>query len=172
MNLVYLGLGSNIKDKRKNLESALDELEKVFSISSVSSLYESKPWGYIKQDNFYNAVVLLKVDIEPLKLFSILKGIESKFGRKKEIKWGPRVLDIDLLLYNNEVIDMPNLKIPHPFISERAFVLLPLLELSPGLINPQNKISFHEDLVRLKGNQEIKKIASFNKESFVWHEDI
>lgn len=172
MKKVYVGFGSNLNDKKKNLELALKELSKVIKVNKVSSLYESEPWGYKKQDNFYNAVIELETDLEPLKLLALLKGIEVKIGRKRTKRWRPRVVDLDILLYGSEIVDLPRLKIPHTRLRNRIFVLLPLLELASELVDPINQKKFSDYLDDLNSESKPLKIASFNYKSFCWDEII
>lgn len=172
MNGIYVSLGSNLGERRRYLELALAEIKKVADIEKVSSLYESEPWGYERQGNFYNAVIELEVDLEPFKLLSFLKGIEIKLGRKKSKKWGPRVIDLDILLYGIMVLNLPKLKIPHPELKNRAFVLIPLLELNPELTHPLENKKLSEYLLNLESFQRVLKIASFNYTKGVWDETV
>lgn len=169
---VFIALGSNLGDRKANLEKALRELSRIGNIRNVSSLYESEPLGYKDQDDFYNAVVEMDVELGPLKLLSVLKGIESSMGRKQTFKWGPRIIDLDILLYGDLVIDLPRLKIPHPEIKNRLFVLLPLLELDPEISCPKDGDKFSELRRQLMGSQRIKKVGNFSKERWCWDEVI
>ncbi len=171
---VYIGLGANVGERKKNMELALQELRRIVKITKVSSLYESAPWGYPHQEKFLNAVVEIETGEEPLKLLSLLKGIESRIGRKKTFKWGPRVIDLDILLYDSRIVDSPKLKIPHPEIKNRAFVLIPLLELNKTILYPENEKQLKNivDINSLMENQSIRKIAKFNIQSWRWDETI
>jgi len=170
---IYIGLGSNLGDKRKNLEKVLVKFKKIVKTEKVSSLYESEPWGYKQQDDFYNVVVEANTNLTPQELLYELKEIESKFGcREKSVRWGPRVIDMDILLYGREIVDLPELKIPHPEIKNRVFVLLPLLELNPELTDPVSGKKFSEIISFIKNDVAVKKIASFNEEKWRWDENI
>jgi 2-amino-4-hydroxy-6-hydroxymethyldihydropteridine diphosphokinase len=171
---VYIGLGSNSGNRKENMELALQELKKLGKITAVSSLYESPPWGYSEQENFFNAVVEIETDEEPLKLLSLLKGIEAKMGRKKTFRWGPRVIDLDILFYNSKAMDSPKLKIPHPEVENRAFVLLPLMELNSSLLHPENNSSIQEiwNKMSSQDKEKVKKIAIFNYQIWRWDETV
>jgi 2-amino-4-hydroxy-6-hydroxymethyldihydropteridine diphosphokinase len=135
----WLGLGANLQQPERQLKLALENLGKAKDISvlEVSSFYRSKPWGDEQQDDFINAVTLIETSLEPLALLHLLQSIENDMGRYRDgRRWGPRVIDIDLLLYGQQSIQSPELKVPHPHMHERAFVLQPLLELDPGLEIP------------------------------------
>ena len=170
----YIGLGANVGERKKNMELALQELRRVVKITGVSSLYESDPWGYPHQKKFLNAVVEIETSEEPLKLLSLLKGIESRIGRKKTFKWGPRVIDLDILLYDSRIVDSPKLKIPHPEIKNRAFVLIPLLELNETIVYPKNEKQLKDivDISSLMEKQNVRKIAKFNIQTWEWDETV
>ncbi|GGZ87663.1 2-amino-4-hydroxy-6-hydroxymethyldihydropteridine diphosphokinase [Ignatzschineria indica] len=137
MNIVYLSLGSNLNDPLLQVKTAIKEIPNSAEITllAISSLYETPPIGP-KQPNFINAVVKIGTSLSPLQLLEAMQEIEKKHQRERTIHWGPRTLDIDLLLYNDQKIDIERLTIPHPFMHERAFVLLPLLEIEPTLETP------------------------------------
>ena len=142
MTNVYLSLGSNVGHKEQNVKKAISAMRAVKSIKvlKTSHLYKTKSWGYEKQQDFINAAIKIKADLSPNKLFAILKCIEAKLGRRpQEIKWGPRVIDIDILLYGSKILNNPRLKIPHPHMQERLFVLQPLAEIAPRLVHPKLK---------------------------------
>lgn len=135
---VYLSLGSNMGDKRENLLEAIKrvgELENTEVVKS-STILETEPFGYIEQDNFLNACLEVKTLLTPQELLSSILKIELDMGRVREIKWGPRVIDIDILFYDNEIIQEDNLAVPHPWICEREFVLEPLSEIAPNYVHP------------------------------------
>lgn len=130
----WLGLGSNLQDPLTQLPLALKKLSALDSIKILraSSLYRTPPWGDELQDNFINAVVQIETDLAPLPLLHVLQLIEDAMGRQRtDRRWGPRVIDIDLLLYDEQVLKTTELELPHPRMHERAFVLLPLSELEP-----------------------------------------
>lgn len=134
-----MGLGSNIGDRLNNLKAALKLLKEKVETLRISSVYETEPVGMKDQPWFYNAVVEIKTNLEPSELLKLCKEVEKKLGRGKTAKWGPRKIDIDLLLYNNKTIVAENLAIPHPEIQKRVFVLLPLIEIVPDLVLPDGK---------------------------------
>ena len=136
-NNVYIGLGSNIGDKMKNLINAINYLKinKNIIINKTSSIYVTDPKYFIKQNNFHNMVLSLSTDLEPLDLLDYTQSIEKKMGRKKSSKKNrPRIIDIDILAYNSIELNLNNLVIPHPSISERKFILVPFNEISPNFL--------------------------------------
>ncbi len=139
MSLAFLGLGTNLGDKVQNLNDSVHALSvEVGNVLSLSSFYTSSPWGFESENEFLNAVVLVETDLSPLELLGTTRQIEIMLGRtvKSESGYADRLIDIDILLYDNLIIDQPALKIPHPLIKERKFVLLPLLEVKPELVDP------------------------------------
>lgn len=138
---VYLSLGSNIGNKRKNLLEAIrkiGELENTEVVKS-STILETEPFGYLEQDNFLNACLEVKTLMTAQEFLKEILQIELDMGRVREIKWGPRIIDIDILFYNKEIIEEDNLAVPHPWICEREFVLDPLSEIAPNYIHPLEK---------------------------------
>lgn len=127
----YLALGSNIGNRMEHLLEALGRIEKIPGIDIIkkSRIYETEPVGYLEQEFFLNMVIMINTDKKPLALLGELQQIEVAMKRVKEIHWGPRTIDIDILLYGEMVIDLPQLIVPHPRMKERAFVLIPLKEL-------------------------------------------
>ena len=142
--IIYLGLGSNLGDREANLETVLQELPPDVEIIFYSSLYETKPWGFRDQPDFLNQVVQAETELSPRELLVYLKKIEKKIGRKPSFTYGPRMVDIDILLYGNMIITETNLTIPHYRITERAFVLTPLAEIAPELSLPDSTITISE----------------------------
>lgn len=130
-NSAFIALGSNIEDRYTYLKKAVLELDSFEEIKVVntSSIYETDPVGYEDQDKFLNMVIKVNTSLGPFELLDTCLDIEQKLGRKREIKWGPRTIDLDILLYNNENIETENLTVPHPRIRERAFVMIPLMEI-------------------------------------------
>lgn len=154
---VYLSLGSNIGIKESNLSRALKLLPDLVTVSEVSSIYESEPVGLKDQPWFINAVCAAYTDLSPSELLAYLKNIEGQMGRIMNFKGGPRVVDIDILFYGDQVIDTPDLTIPHPRIAERAFVLHPLSELNPLLFHPVESRTVAEMLSALDRPERVKK---------------
>ncbi|MGG4000527.1 2-amino-4-hydroxy-6-hydroxymethyldihydropteridine diphosphokinase [Anoxybacillus kestanbolensis] len=137
-NTSYIALGSNIGDRFEYLCKAVIALRDHTHISvlATSSIYETDPVGYVEQACFLNMVVKIATSLSPFALLAATMDIEKKFGRKREVHWGPRTLDLDILLYNHENIETEQLIIPHPRMFERAFVLIPLFEIDESLIIP------------------------------------
>lgn len=133
MAKIYLALGSNQGNRLANLQQAVKELAPKVIIIRLSRIYETPPWGYTDQAAFLNQVLEASTELPPLELLGYLKQIESSLGRQPSFKYGPRTIDLDILFYENQVINLPELTIPHPHLQERAFVLVPLVELVPGL---------------------------------------
>ncbi|KJS22321.1 MAG: 2-amino-4-hydroxy-6-hydroxymethyldihydropteridine pyrophosphokinase [Clostridiaceae bacterium BRH_c20a] len=135
MAKAYLGLGSNLGDKKTNVTTALEMLYKnpLIEVLKISSFYETEPIGFKEQDWFLNVVVKVETLVEPYKLLSFCQAIEDHLQRKRLIRWGPRTMDVDVLLYENFSSEDPILTIPHPRMTERAFVLVPLEEIEPDL---------------------------------------
>lgn len=137
-HVIYLGLGSNLGERARNLENALMKIAELACIEKKSAIYETEPWGFIEQPNFLNQAVKAKTQLLPLELLSALKSIERTMGRTKSVKNGPRLIDVDILFYDNLVMKTDQLTIPHPFLTQRAFVLVPLNEIAPNYIHPVN----------------------------------
>jgi 2-amino-4-hydroxy-6-hydroxymethyldihydropteridine diphosphokinase len=135
---VYIGLGANLGNKTENIKNAVNMLENIegLSITRASSLYLTEPWGDKNQEKFINQVVEAETELAPLDLLYRMQDIEIKLGRQRSVKWGPRVIDIDLLLYGKEKINMKELQVPHPYLRERLFVLIPLQEICPEMKFP------------------------------------
>ena len=138
MSLAYVGIGSNLQDPVAQVKQAFAELGRLprTRLLGSSSLYRSAPLGYADQPDFVNAVASLETSLKPVELLSQLQTIERNQGRKRSFKNAPRSLDLDLLLFDGMSLDLPHLKIPHPRMHERAFVLKPLLEIAPGIAIP------------------------------------
>ncbi|MFD2597471.1 2-amino-4-hydroxy-6-hydroxymethyldihydropteridine diphosphokinase [Sphingobacterium corticis] len=138
MNSVYILLGANLGDPHRQLENAVAEIEKqVGKIVKRSSIYESEAWGVRDQPTFLNQVLVVETAHKPLECLHICQDIEQRLGRVRERKWGARVIDIDLLYFNDEVMQSDELTIPHPYIQERNFTLIPLNEISPNYVHPK-----------------------------------
>lgn len=132
MNDVYLSIGTNIGDRKRNLQEAVKMLTEVEDIQviRVSSIYETAPVGYVDQDAFLNIAVYVQTDKTPDEMLASCQQIENDLGRVRVIRWGPRIIDLDILLYNNENIESEHLNVPHARMYERAFVLVPLMEIA------------------------------------------
>lgn len=136
--MVYIGIGSNIGNRRRFIETAIKKIdtESGCEVEKISSLYETKPFGNTEQENFINLVILVKTFFEPVSLFNFLKQIESEMGRRNSTRWGPREIDLDILFYNDLIYNDTKLIIPHIGIAERDFVLIPMCEIAPDFIHP------------------------------------
>lgn len=132
---IGLGLGSNIGDGPANIATALRLLEESGAIefAAVSSIYKTAPWGYLAQPPFANACALARTRLDPAALLAVVKKVEADMGRKETIRWGPRLIDIDILFYGDAPISTPDLVLPHKELFNRAFVLVPLAEIAPRL---------------------------------------
>jgi 2-amino-4-hydroxy-6-hydroxymethyldihydropteridine diphosphokinase len=137
MAVVYLGIGSNLGDKRANCLRAVEALRcKGISVSKESALYETEPWGLKDQPMFINMAVEAETTLLPMALLDVLKDVEKEMGRLDSDRWGPRVIDLDILLYDDLVLSTEELIIPHLHLHEREFALGPLAEIAPGVIHP------------------------------------
>ena len=133
---IYLGLGGNLGDPPATFQKALKLISEFAQFTKVSKLYKSKPYGFADQPDFYNAAAQLASDLSPLDLLAHLQEVEKQLGKKVVRENGPRVIDLDLLVYGEDVIDLPELTLPHPGILGRDFVLKPLTDLNPMLTHP------------------------------------
>ena len=136
MSRVFLGLGTNLGDRRQNLSRAIAALSARVRLLRQSSVYETKAWGFTDQADFLNQVIEIETDLTPLRLLNFIKKTETALGRVQNFRWGPRLIDIDILFFDNLVRSTQKLQIPHPRISERAFVLVPMAELEPDFVHP------------------------------------
>jgi len=156
----YLSLGSNVGDRAANLREALERLHSAGKVGAVSSLYETEPIEFTEQPWFLNCVVELETDLGPAQLLAGILEIEEQMGRHREKKKGPRTIDLDILFYGDEIVDGPELTIPHPAMQERRFVLEPLAEIAPGVTHPTSKKTVRELLESLSAGQVVKKITA------------
>ncbi|MCA1029172.1 2-amino-4-hydroxy-6-hydroxymethyldihydropteridine diphosphokinase [Cytobacillus kochii] len=147
-NIAFIGLGSNMPDRDVNLYEAISELAKSEDIEIVnySSIYETDPVGFEDQAQFLNMVIQVSTTLSSSQLLKALLRVEQDLGRKRVIRWGPRNIDLDILLYNQENIETETLIVPHPRMHERAFVLIPLLEIQPTICLPDEEQPLHEKL--------------------------
>jgi 2-amino-4-hydroxy-6-hydroxymethyldihydropteridine diphosphokinase len=143
-HLVYLGLGTNLGDRPANLAAARAGLAPDVSILKASPIYESPPWGYLNQPAFLNQVLLVETLLTPVDLLAYLKDLEVRLGRLPSVRYGPRQIDIDILFYDQLILEIAGLSIPHPQLAVRAFVLAPLADLAPDLVHPVLKVTIRE----------------------------
>lgn len=162
MNTAYLILGSNVGDRRKNLDSAAQLIEELAgNIKKRSKIYVTAAWGNTNQPDFLNQALLIETPLEAMKLLKTLLTIEQRLGRvRNTLKWAERTIDIDILFYNNDIIDIADLKIPHPFMQERKFVLIPLSEIAASYVHPKLKKSILQLLSECSDNLETAKLDS------------
>ena len=135
---VYLGLGSNIGNRQNNLEKALELLSQRLRVGKVSTIYDTEPIGNINQPRFLNLACQVYTRLAPMELLTLAKGVENKLGRIPGKSNAPRPIDIDILFYDDRVIETPELVVPHPRLTQRAFVLVPLAEIAPDVVHPVN----------------------------------
>lgn len=156
---IYLLLGSNLGDKLANLINASKQIAEIASIEKSSSVYETAAWGKTDQPSFYNVILKICTNLEPEYLLSKLLSIEENLGRVREEKWGARIIDLDILYYQDRVINTEFLKVPHPGIKDRKFTLIPLVEIASELIHPTFKKTNLELLEELNDNSSVIKLA-------------
>jgi 2-amino-4-hydroxy-6-hydroxymethyldihydropteridine diphosphokinase len=161
-HIAYIGIGSNIGNKVRHCEKAVAEILKAnrHKLLAQSSLFKTQPIGYTSQDWFVNGVIKIETELEPLDLLRKLKAIESRMGPAKTVRWGPRMIDLDILFYDEEEITTEEVQIPHPSLHERQFVLIPLAEIDRDLIHPVLKKTVRELLEALKEDQGVEKIEN------------
>ena len=159
-NIAYIGIGSNMGSPLANCQEALTRLEDHAGISVIgqSSFYETEPIGILEQNWFINAAAQVSTGLEPVSLLEALLEIEIAMGRIRTEKWGPRIIDLDLLLYEDEVIQTPRLEIPHPEMNGRRFVLAPLNELAPDQVHPLAGKTIQQLLSELPEDNQVVKI--------------
>ncbi|MFK4996603.1 2-amino-4-hydroxy-6-hydroxymethyldihydropteridine diphosphokinase [Bacillus sp. N9] len=165
-NIAYLSLGSNIGDRKNCLKLAIRELAKRTDvrIDKLSSIYETEPVGYVDQANFLNMVIKISTSLSALQLLQLCLQIEEELGRVREFRWGPRIIDLDILLYNKEDIMMEALQIPHPRMTERAFVLIPLLEIDRDLTLPNTVTPLLHVLNEIRDKEGVRLWKEINGE--------
>jgi 2-amino-4-hydroxy-6-hydroxymethyldihydropteridine diphosphokinase len=161
--LAYVGLGANLGEPARTLEAAIDRLGEIGTVERRSRLYRSAPWGVRDQPDFVNAAARLETQLQPSELLVALKSLEREFGRTEGPRYGPRILDLDLLTYDDLCCDDGNLTLPHPQLFERAFVLVPLAEIDPA---------FEPALAALPGEEraEVVPLAEWKGPSVLWDE--
>jgi len=165
MNTAYIGLGSNIEPRKQYLDDAIEKLSERdgINLGKISSVYETAPVGYTNQDHFLNMVIEIKTTLGNLELLEVCQQIERQLGREKTFKDGPRTIDLDILFYNHENRELETLRLPHPRMQERAFVLVPLCEIAPDLVMP-NSGKLVEDLLHALPEKDLEDVVKWNEE--------
>jgi 2-amino-4-hydroxy-6-hydroxymethyldihydropteridine diphosphokinase len=160
MNKAYLLTGGNVGDRYLYMQQARTNIEHICGqLLQVSALYETAPWGKTDQADFLNQVLLVETKLSPQALLKAILYIEEKGGRIRTEKYAPRTIDIDILFYNQMILEEPGLSIPHPRIAERRFVLEPLHEISPGFLHPVLEKTIHQLLVECTDELAVKKMG-------------
>ena len=159
MHLAYIGFGSNIGDRLSYIRSAITALSEIegITLQKISSLYETAPVGNEAQDDFLNGVISIRTHHSPHTLLYTLKQIETNIGREHRIRWGPREIDMDILIYGDLCVDTQNLTVPHPEMHLRRFVLAPLAEIAPDLVHPILHETIQTLLERLEDDRSVVK---------------
>jgi len=158
MELVYLALGSNVGNREENLREAVRRLRQAgIIVKRVSSIYETEPVDYLDQDWFLNSALEATTELPPQELLARMREIEVAMGSKKPFAKGPRLIDLDILLYGNETIETPDLQVPHPRMLERLFVLVPLAEIAPAYVHPLWKGTVADLLKQTPDRSEVRK---------------
>lgn len=162
-NTTYLLLGSNEGDRMGWLQQAVKALSRDCGIiDRTSSVYQTAAWGITDQPAFLNMVVQLSTLLQPLQLLAAINDIENQLGRQRSLKWGQRTLDIDILLYNYDLIDLPTLTVPHPFMQDRRFTLVPLCEIAAGYIHPKLHMTVAGLLSVCPDKLEVEKVSNLD----------
>lgn len=164
MNSAYIALGSNIPPREEFLQDAialLDEHEKV-TVEKKSAIYETAPVGFTEQNDFLNMVIQVATKLSPFHLLTYCQEIEKELGRKRVIKWGPRTIDLDILLYNHENMKTEHLTIPHPYMQERAFVMVPLADVDATVYLPHLQQTAGE-VLDLLSSEEVGSVREWRK---------
>lgn len=157
MHTIHLALGTNLGNRTGNLRAAIQSLPPTVIVRQASPVYETPPWGMTDQPAFLNMVLQGETHLSPLELLAYLKNLETELGRTPAVRWGPRLIDMDILFYDNLVLRVPGLTIPHPHLQERAFVLVPLMDIAPDLVHPVLGKSIKDLLAECDGSG-IKRI--------------
>ncbi len=155
--IAYIAIGSNMGDKMTACRQAIELLKKSGHVKRVSSFFCTEPVGHPDQEDFINAVVELETDLSPLALLAACHVVEDALGRSRLVHWGPRTIDLDILLYSDEIIDTAELSIPHPLMTTRGFVLVPLCEIAPQAVHPKSLKSVDQLLRELQDPHWVRK---------------
>ena len=158
----YIALGTNVGNYINNFSNAILELKKIGQVVKMANIYKSKPYGYLKQNFFYNTMVHLKSEILPIELINKIQLIERKLKKNKRLINGPRRIDLDIIFWDHKIIKIQELSIPHPRASERDFVLLPMQDIVQNFRDPVSKITIKELILRLKNHYIIDRLSYRN----------
>ncbi len=160
-NKVFIALGSNLGDRVENLKKAIQAIELTIGVTlRQSSVFETKPWGKIDQPDFLNQVILVTSNKSPQECLHLLASIEEQMGRKRNEKWGARIIDLDLLYVDDAIVQSEKLSLPHPGIPKRRFVLVPLVEISPDFVHPQLQKTQRQLLAECPDLLEVKSLKA------------
>lgn len=165
MNKAYLGLGTNMGDRETYLSSAenlLDNYENI-TVTNKSKIYETKAWGYTDQADFLNMCIEIKTSLNEYELLKVCQEVELKLNRERIIRWGPRTIDVDILFFNDIILNNEDLYIPHPRISERAFVLIPLMDINKNLLIKGKVIGEYLNSLTNEERDEVKEYIGNEK---------
>jgi 2-amino-4-hydroxy-6-hydroxymethyldihydropteridine diphosphokinase len=162
IHLVYIGFGSNIGDRLAHIQNAIHTLSKTegITLKEISSIYKTDPVGYEAQAQFLNGAAAIQTSLSPLSLLHTLKDIETAVGRQHRIRWGPREIDLDILIYGDLCLQTEKLVVPHPRMHLRSFVLVPLAEIAPNLVHPVFQETIQTILEHLDDDKSVTKAAS------------
>ena len=161
--IAYIGVGSNVGDRKDNCRKAIELLRETGRVLGISSLYHTEPVGYKEQEDFINAVVSIETDLSATELLDACHVIEGRLGRKRTLRWGPRTIDLDILLYGDQIMNQPHLIIPHPLMATRKFVLAPLAEIAPEVMHPVLQKTARQLLRELKDASRVIKCKPDSK---------
>lgn len=160
MQHIFLGLGSNLGDRKNHIKQAINEIGiQIGKVVRQSHLYKTAAWGKTDQSYFLNQVIEVETEKAPIAVLDGILSVEQKLGRVRDEKWGERIIDIDLLFYDSNIVELPRLLVPHPFIAERRFVLVPMHELAPDLIHPLLQRSIADLLADCPDSLPVEKLT-------------
>ena len=161
VNVVYLSLGSNMGNRMELLQQAVARIETLGRVVAVSPVYETAAWGFVDQPDFLNIAICVHTTLAPILLLQALQEIEKDLHRTRVVHWGPRTIDIDILLYNSDIINTPTLTVPHPRMQDRRFVLVPLASIAAGVLHPVLQQIVSELLTNCSDNQSVTQYSGW-----------